>query len=59
LRDPWSCFDFVVGIPLVAATEEFSVLHALRVLRVLCVISAVPRMHVVVQALRSNRDQSS
>ena len=35
-RDPWSVFDFiVVGIALVPATETFSVLRALRVLRVL------------------------
>ena len=35
-RDPWSLFDFVVvGVALVPATGAFSVLRALRVLRVL------------------------
>ena len=35
-RDPWSLFDFVVvGLALAPSTENFSVLRALRVLRVL------------------------
>ena len=38
-RDPWSVFDFVViGIALVPATETFSVLRSLRVLRALRLI---------------------
>ena len=44
-RDPWSIFDFiVVGVALVPATENFSVLRALRVLRVLRLATAVPQM---------------
>ena len=53
-RDPWSVFDFiVVGIALVPATENFSVLRALRVLRVLRLASTVPQMRRVVEALLS------
>jgi len=53
-RDPWSIFDFVVvGVALVPATENFSVLRALRVLRVLRLASAVPQMRRVVEALLS------
>ncbi len=53
-RDPWSVFDFiVVGIALIPAAEGFSVLRALRMLRALRIISAVPRMRMVVQALLS------
>jgi voltage-gated sodium channel len=48
----WNVFDFViVGISLVPATEGMSVLRALRILRVLRLVSAVPKMRVVVQAL--------
>jgi len=48
-RDPWNVFDFVVvGIALVPASGPFAVLRALRVLRL---ISTVPRMRRVVQAL--------
>ena len=53
-RDPWSIFDFiVVGVALVPATENFSVLRALRVLRVLRLASTVPQMRRVVEALLS------
>ncbi len=53
-RDPWSIFDFiVVGVALIPATENFSVLRALRVLRVLRLASAVPQMRRVVEALLS------
>jgi hypothetical protein len=51
-REPWRTFDFiVVGIALVPATGAFSVLRSLRVLRVLRLASASPRMRVVVSAL--------
>ena len=40
-RDPWSLFDFIViGIALVPATESFTVLRSLRILRVLRLITA-------------------
>ena len=51
-RDPWGVFDFViVAIALVPASEQFSVLRALRFLRVLRIISGVPRLRRVVGAL--------
>ncbi len=51
-REPWRVFDFiVVGIALVPATGAFSILRSLRVLRVLRLASASPRMRVVVSAL--------
>lgn len=51
-RDPWRTFDFiVVGIALVPAIGAFSVLRSLRVLRVMRLASASPRMRVVVSAL--------
>lgn len=53
-RDAWSVFDFVVvAIALVPAAEGFAVLRTLRVLRALRLISAVPRMRLVVEALLS------
>ncbi|MBM9538268.1 ion transporter [Desulfobulbus alkaliphilus] len=51
-RDPWRVFDFVVvSIALIPATGAFTVLRSLRVLRVLRLASASPRMRVVVSAL--------
>ncbi|MDF1614141.1 ion transporter [Desulfurivibrio dismutans] len=51
-REPWRVFDFiVVGIALVPATGAFSVLRSLRVLRILRLVSASPRMRKVVSAL--------
>ena len=51
-RDPWSLFDFlVVGIALLPATGQLSVLRTLRVLRVLRVLTVVPSMRRVVAAL--------
>ena len=51
-REPWRVFDFiVVGIALVPATGAFSILRSLRVLRVLRLASASPRMRMVVSAL--------
>jgi voltage-gated sodium channel len=44
-RDPWSLFDFaVVGIALVPATNDFSLLRALRILRALRLITAIPTL---------------
>ena len=51
-RDPWNLFDFtIVAISLAPAGEGVSVLRALRILRTLRLISAVPRMRIVIQAL--------
>ncbi|MDA3631124.1 ion transporter [Saccharopolyspora oryzae] len=51
-RDPWNCFDFViVSISLLPSTGNFGVLRALRILRALRLISAVPNMRRVVGAL--------
>jgi len=51
-REPWRVFDFiVVGIALVPATGAFSILRSMRVLRLLRLASASPRMRVVVSAL--------
>ncbi|MDC0032994.1 ion transporter [Alphaproteobacteria bacterium] len=50
--DPWGVFDFlIVTIALVPASQQFSVLRALRILRALRLISGVPRMRRVVEAL--------
>jgi len=52
IRRPWSVFDFVVvGIALTPGAEAFSVVRALRILRALRLISQVPTMRVVVEAL--------
>jgi len=52
VRRPWSVFDFVVvGIALTPGAEAFSVVRALRILRALRLISQVPTMRVVVEAL--------
>ena len=51
-REPWNIFDFiVVGIGLVPATNGLSVLRALRIIRVFRLVSVVPSMRRVVQAL--------
>ncbi|MBO6520432.1 MAG: ion transporter [Rhodospirillales bacterium] len=52
VKRPWSVFDFiVVGIALTPGAEAFSVVRALRILRALRLISQVPTMRVVVEAL--------
>jgi voltage-gated sodium channel len=52
VKRPWSMFDFVVvGIALTPGAEAFSVMRALRILRALRLISQVPTMRVVVEAL--------
>lgn len=51
-RDPWSVFDFlVVGVTLVPASDNISVLRALRIIRALRLVSAVPSMRRVVNGL--------
>ncbi|MGI9381761.1 MAG: ion transporter [Methyloligellaceae bacterium] len=51
-RDPWCLFDFfVVGIALVPATGNLSVLRALRIIRALRLISTVESMRRVVGGL--------
>lgn len=51
-RDPWNLFDFtIVAVSLAPAGAGMSVLRALRILRALRLISVLPRMRIVVQAL--------
>jgi len=51
-RDGWNVFDFlVVGISLVPQTGGLSILRALRVIRVLRLVSALPQMRRVVEGL--------
>ena len=51
-RNGWNVFDFViVGIALMPASGAFSVLRALRILRVFRLVSAVPQMRVVVESV--------
>ncbi len=51
-RGGWNWFDFiVVGISLIPAAGNLSVLRSLRILRVLLLISVVPQMRTVVGAL--------
>lgn len=51
-RDPWSVFDFlVVAVTLMPATDNLSVLRALRIVRALRLVSAIPSMRRVVNGL--------
>ncbi|WP_092997104.1 ion transporter [Thiohalomonas denitrificans] len=51
-RDPWNVFDFtVVTIALIPASGPLAVLRTLRVLRVLRLVSVMPRLRFVVEAL--------
>lgn len=51
-RDGWNVFDFlVVAITLVPTSEGVAVLRALRILRALRLVSVVPSMRKVVNAL--------
>lgn len=51
-RNGWNIFDFViVGVALVLASQQFSVLRALRILRALRLVSAVPSMRKVIVGL--------
>ncbi len=48
-KRPWCVFDFVVvGVSLVPASGNLSVIRSLRVLRVLRLISAMPSLRVIV-----------
>jgi voltage-gated sodium channel len=51
-RGGWNVFDLaVVAIALIPASGPLSVFRALRVLRILRLVSAVPKMRIVVEAL--------
>ncbi|MGC5629244.1 ion transporter [Georgenia sp. Z1344] len=51
-KDGWNVFDLlVVGIALVPSAGPLSVLRSLRVLRVLRLVSALPRLRFIVEAL--------
>lgn len=51
-RSGWNVFDaLVIGIALVPAAGPLSVFRALRVLRILRLVSVIPRMRIVVEAL--------
>lgn len=51
-KNPWNIFDLViVGIALIPAGEGLAVLRALRILRAFRLLSAIPKMRGVVQAL--------
>lgn len=53
-KDPWNVFDFIiVGSALLPSGSGFSVMRALRILRALRLVSAIPKMRTVVQALLS------
>ncbi len=51
-RDPWNVFDFlIVTIALIPASGPLAVMRALRILRALRLISMVPKLRFVVEAL--------
>jgi voltage-gated sodium channel len=51
-RSGWNIFDFViVSVALVPASQQFSVLRALRILRALRLVSVVPSMRKVIVGL--------
>jgi voltage-gated sodium channel len=51
-RDPWRVFDLiVVGVALVPATGNLSILRAFRILRVLRLVGTIPTMRRVVTGL--------
>ncbi|MFF4412927.1 ion transporter [Streptosporangium sp. NPDC001559] len=53
-RDPWNWFDtIIVGVALVPASGPTSILRTLRILRALRLVSAVPSMRNVINALLS------
>lgn len=52
IRDAWNIFDFlVVAISFVPAVGWLSVLRSMRVLRVLRLVSGIPRLRIIVQSL--------
>ena len=53
-RDPWSVFDLaVISITMLPATDNLSILRALRILRAMRLISAIPSLRRVVASLLS------
>ncbi len=53
-KDPWNVFDFIIVLSsLLPSGSGFSVMRALRILRALRLVSAIPKMRTVVQALLS------
>ena len=51
-KNGWNIFDFIIiGIALVPSSGSFSVLRALRIFRAMRLLSVVPSMRKVVQAL--------
>lgn len=51
-RSAWNIFDlFVVGVGLLPQTQNLSALRGLRVIRAMRLLSAIPQMRAVVQAL--------
>jgi voltage-gated sodium channel len=51
-KDGWNVFDFlIISIALIPTANELSVIRALRILRTLRLISVIPQMRRVVQAL--------
>lgn len=51
-KDPWNLFDFViVAIAYVPTSGPLTVFRSLRILRVLLVISFLPRLRLIVQSL--------
>ncbi len=53
-RDPWSVFDFVVvGATLLPLSGNFSILRAIRIIRALRLVSAIPSVRRVVGGLLS------
>lgn len=51
-RNAWNVFDlFVVGVGLLPQTDSLSALRGLRVIRAMRLLSVVPQMRAVVQAL--------
>jgi voltage-gated sodium channel len=51
-RSPWNVFDLlIVGISVVPAGENLTVLRGLRVIRALRILSAVPQLRGVIKAL--------
>ena len=51
-RNGWNIFDFViVSVALVPATQQFSVMRSLRILRALRLVSVVPSMRKVIVGL--------
>lgn len=51
-KSGWNIFDFViVGIAYVPATGPLTILRAFRILRVLRLISSIPRLRVIIRSL--------